>query len=131
VETVVPPVETAAVSVPPPTAEQPGESSGRQFGQAPPTRTDEVQSAGAPLVRELKVGWNRLDVTGQATMMAEVLPANDSCVLAAYAWDLGNRVWRRYLPGVDVLGVNTLTEVGPNQTVWILATHRAVLRLPA
>jgi len=123
-ETVVPAVET-------PTAEPPGESSGRQFGQAPPTRTDEVQSAEAPLVRELEVGWNRLEVTGQARTVAEVLPVNDSYLLAVYAWDEGNRVWRRYLPGVDVLGVNTLTEVGPNQTVWILATRRAVLRLPA
>jgi len=123
-ETVVPAVET-------PTAEPPGESSGRQFGQAPPTRTDEVQSAEAPLVRELEVGWNRLEVTGQARTVTEVLPANDSYVLAIYGWDQGNRAWRRYLPGVNVLGVNTLTEVGPNQMLWILATHRAVLRLPA
>ena len=131
VETAAPPVETPTADVPPPTAEPPGESSGRQFGQAPPTRTDEVQSAEALLVRELDVGWNRLEVTGQARAVTEVLPANDSYVLAIYGWDQGNRAWRRYLPGVNVLGVNTLTEVGPNQMLWILATHRAVLRLPA
>jgi uncharacterized protein YkwD len=130
-ETVAPPVETPTTDAPPPTAEPPGESAGRQFGQAPPTRTDEVQSAEALLVRELEVGWNRLEVTGQATTLAEVLPVNDGSLLAVYAWDQGNRVWRRYLPGVDVLGVNTLTEVGPNQMLWILATHRTVLRLPA
>ncbi len=130
-ETVVPPVETPTTDAPPPTAGPPGESAGRQFGQAPPTRTDEVQSAEALLVRELEVGWNRLEVTGQATTLAEALPVNDSYLLAVYAWDQGSRVWRRYLPGVDVLGVNTLREVGPNQMLWILATHRTVLRLPA
>ena len=130
-ETVVPPVETPTADVPPPTAEPPGESSGRQFGQAPPTRTDDVQSAEALLVRELEVGWNRLEVTGQARTVTEVLPLNDGYLLAVYAWDQGNRVWRRYLPGMDVLGVNTLTEVGANETVWVLVTRRAVLRLPA
>jgi hypothetical protein len=59
------------------------------------------------------------------------LPLNDSYVLAVYAWDQGNRVWRRYLPGVGVLGVNTLTEVSANEIIWVLATRRAVLRLPA
>ncbi len=131
VETVVPPAQTPTADVPPPTAEPSGESSVRQFGQAPPTRSDEIQSAGAPLVRELDVGWNRLEVTGQARTLSGALPLNGGYLLAVYAWDQSNRVWRRYLPGVDVLGVNTLTEVGANETVWVLTTRRAVLRLPA
>jgi len=132
-ETVVPPVETPTAEVPPTTAETPGEGPGRQFGQAPPTRTDEVQSAETPLLRELEVGWNRLEVTGQARAVTEVLPVNDSdsYLLAVYSWDKVNRVWRRYLPRVDVLGVNTLTEVGADETVWVLTTRRVVLRLPA
>jgi hypothetical protein len=128
---VVPPVETPTADVSPPTVEPSGESSGRQFGQAPPTRSDEIQSASAALVRELEVGWNRLEATGQARTLSAALPLSDGYLLAVYAWDQGNRVWRRYLPGVDVLGVNTLTEVGANETVWVLATRRAVLRLPA
>jgi hypothetical protein len=131
VETVVPSVETPTADVPPPTAETSGGSSGRQFGQAPPTRSDEIQSASTALVRELEVGWNRLEVTGQARTLSAALPLNDSYVLAVYAWDQGNRVWRRYLPGVGVLGVNTLTEVSANEIIWVLATRRAVLRLPA
>ena len=54
--TVVPPVQTVTADVPPPTAEPSGETSGQQFGQAPPTRTEEVRSAGGSLVRELEVG---------------------------------------------------------------------------
>ena len=137
-ETVVPPVETPTADVPPPTAdvppptaEPPGDSSGRQFGQAPPTRTDDVQSAQAPLIQELQVGWNRLEVAGQARRVTEVLPVADGYLLAVYAWDQTSRAWRRYLPGVGVLGVNTLTEVGANETVWILAMRHVVVTLSA
>jgi uncharacterized protein YkwD len=131
VETAVPLVQTPTADVPPPTAETSRGSSGRQFGQAPPTRSDEIRSTEASAVRELEVGWNRLEATGQARTLSAVLPVNDSYLLAVYAWDQGNRVWRRYLPGVDILGVNTLTEVGADETVWVLTTRRAVLRLPA
>jgi uncharacterized protein YkwD len=129
--TVAPPVQTVTADIPPPTAEPSGESSGQQFGQAPPTRTDEVRSVETSLVRELEVGWNRMEVVGEARGLTEVFPVNDGYVLAIYAWDQGHRVWQRYLPGFDIPGVNTLAEVGPNQTVWILTTRREVLRLPA
>jgi uncharacterized protein YkwD len=129
--TVAPPVQTVTTDVPPPAAEPSGENSGQQFGQAPPTRTDELPSAETFLVRQLEVGWNRTEVSGAVRGLTEVFPLNDGYLLAVYAWDQGNRVWQRYLPGVDIPGVNTLTEVGANQTVWILTTHRAVLRLPA
>jgi len=131
-ETVAPPtpIETPIVDVLPPTAEPPGQSSGRQFGQAPPTGGDAVRSADAPLVRELEVGWNRLEVVGQAGKVTEVLPVNDGCLLAIYAWDQGSRVWRRYLPGVGIPGVNTLTEMDANQTLWILAMRPVVVTLP-
>jgi uncharacterized protein YkwD len=129
VATVVPPVETPAPDVPAQTAETPVDGSGRQFGQAPPTRTDEVQSAGAPLVQELEVGWNRLEVAGEARTISEALPVAGGDLLAVYAWDQGSRSWRRYLPGFGVLGVNTLTEVGANQTVWVLAMRHVVVTL--
>jgi len=127
--TVAPPVQTVTTDGPPPAAEPSGES--LLFGQAPPIRTDEVRSAEASLVWELKVGWNRMEVSGEARGLAELLPVNDGYLLAVYSWDQGSGVWHRYLPGVGIPGVNTLTEVGANQTVWILTTHRAVLRLPA
>ena len=128
--TVVPPVQTATADVPPPAAEPSGESPSLQFGQAPPTRTDTAPSAQTFLVRELEVGWNRMPVSGETRSLTEVLPVNDGYLTAVYAWDQGNRAWRRYLPGVDIPGVNTLTQVGADQTVWILTTQRAVLRLP-
>ena len=130
VTTVAPPVQTVTADVPPPAAESPADSAGRQFGQAPPTRSDELPSAETPLVRELEVGWNRMEVSGEARGLAEVFPVNDGYLLAVYAWDQGSRGWQRYLPGVDIPGVNTLTEVGANQTVWILTARPAVLRLP-
>jgi hypothetical protein len=129
VATVVPPVETPATDVPVRTAETPADGSGRQFGQAPPTRTDEVQSAEARVVRELEIGWNRLAVVGEARRITETLPVADGDLLAVYSWDQSSRSWRRYLPGLAVLGVNTLTEVGANQTVWILATRHVVVTL--
>jgi hypothetical protein len=125
------PTEAPPQPVPPPTAVPPGDSSGSQFGQAPPTRTDEIQSAEAPLIRELEVGWNRLEVAGQARRVTEVLPVADGYLLAVYAWDQTSRAWRRYLPGVGVLGVNTLTELGANETVWILAMRHVVVTLSA
>jgi len=130
-----PPAETAppppTATAPPPPAATPAQSSGRQFGQAPPTGTDEARTAEAPLAQELKSGWNQLEVGRQASEVTELLPVNDGYLLAVYAWDQGSGVWRRYLPGVDIPGVNTLTRVDADQVVWILATRRMVLRLPA
>jgi len=128
---VAPPVETPTAEAPPPTAEPPGDGAGRQFGQAPPTGTNVVQPAEVRLVRELVVGWNRLEVTGQARRVTEVLPVADGYVSAVYAWDQDSLSWRRYLPGVGGLGVNTLTEVGANQTVWILAMRPVIVTLSA
>jgi uncharacterized protein YkwD len=130
-ETVVPPVDTPIADVPPPTAEPPEESSGREFGQAPPTGADEIHSIQSFLVRELKSGWNRLEVGEQAGKVTELLPVNDGSLLAVYAWDQGSRVWRRYMPGVDIPGLNTLTQMSAGQMVWVLATRQTVLRLPA
>jgi len=129
--TVAPPVQTATADVPPPAPEPSGESPALQFGQAPPTRSDELPSAETSLVQELEVGWNRMEVSGEARGLTEVLPVNDGYLLAVYAWDQGSRVWLRYLPGIDIPGVNTLTEVGADQTVWVLTARHAVLRLPA
>jgi len=130
-QTVAPPIETPTAAAPTPAGEPPGESSGRQLGQAPPTRTDEVRAAEGTLVRELKSGWNRVKVGGKAAGVTQLLPADAGYLLAVYAWDEGSGAWRRYLPGVGVPGLNTLTEVDPNQTVWILATRPVVLKLPA
>jgi uncharacterized protein YkwD len=138
-ETAAPPTETppepTEVAPPPPVetpiAESPEQSSGLQFGQAPPIRGDEGRSANVLLVQELEVGWNRLEVAGQARKVADVLPVDDGCLLAIYAWDQDNGVWRRYLPGVGIPGVNTLTEMGANQTVWILAMRPVVVTLSA
>lgn len=118
---------TADVS--PPAAAPPPQGSGRQFGEAPPTGSDETRAADAPPVWELEVGWNRLEMAGQARRVAEVLPVDDGCLLAVYAWDRGAGVWRRYLPGVGIPEVNTLAEVGAGQTVWILAARPVVLKL--
>jgi hypothetical protein len=117
-----PPTET----VPPAATE-----TGRQFGLAPPIRTDEIDAADTTRVRELEVGWNRLEMAGQARRVAEVLPVDDGRLLAIYAWDQGSGVWRRYLPRVGIPRVNTLTEVRAGQTVWILAGRPVVLTLPA
>jgi hypothetical protein len=127
---VPPPAETSIADIPL-SAAPAGANPGRQFGQAPPTRTDEVHVAEAPIVRELTFGWNRLEVGSQAGKVTELLPVDDGSLLAVYAWNQGGRTWRRYLPGVDIPGVNTLTEVGAGQTVWVLAIRGAVLRLPA
>jgi hypothetical protein len=83
------------------------------------------------VVRQLDIGWNLLEVTGQARKVTEALPVADGDLLAVYSWDPIGRSWRRYLPQVGVLGVNTLTEVGANQTVWVLAVRRVVVTLSA
>jgi uncharacterized protein YkwD len=125
-ETPLPPTETPPAET---VSLQPTET-GRQFGLAPPTRADEIPTTDTTQVRELEVGWNRLNVTGQARRVAEVLPVNDGRLLAMYAWDQGSRAWRRYLPGVGIPGVNTLTEMRAGQTVWILAGRPVMLTLP-
>jgi uncharacterized protein YkwD len=144
-ETVVLPVDTPTADVAPPTVEVPaptkevptptaeasGEASGRQFGQAPPIRSDDIQPAETRVVRELDAGWNLLEVTGKAREVTEVLPVADGDLLAVYAWDQTTQSWRRYLPKVGDLGVNTLTEVGANQAVWVLAVRHVVVTLSA
>jgi uncharacterized protein YkwD len=131
-----PPTETPAMApteTAPPTETVPpaATETGRQFGLAPPIRTDEIDAADTTRVRELEVGWNRLEMAGQARRVAEVLPVDDGRLLAIYAWDQGSGVWRRYLPRVGIPRVNTLTEVRAGQTVWILAGRPVVLTLPA
>jgi hypothetical protein len=69
-------------------------------------------------------------VGGQAGQVTELLPVHDGSVLAVYVWEQGSRVWRRYVPGVDMPGLNTLTEMRSGQVVWVLATRQTVLRLP-
>ncbi len=132
-ETPAPPLPTqtpSPVATVPLTVEPSEQTLGLQFGQAPPIRTDGLHAANAPQVWQLGVGWNQVQVSGQARSVAEVLPARDGRLLAVYAWDQGRGVWRRYLPGVDIPGVNTLTQVGAGQTVWILAARPVVLTLP-
>jgi hypothetical protein len=128
----VPPSPTEAVPPSPTETVPPSPTeTGRQFGLAPPIRTDQIDAADTTRVRELEVGWNRLEMAGQARRVAEVLPVDDGRLLAIYAWDQGSGVWRRYLPRVGIPGVNTLTEVRAGQTVWILAARPVALTLPA
>ncbi len=121
----------ASTAQTPAATEPPAEGTARQFGQAPPTRGNDIQAAETRVVRQLNIGWNLLEVTGQARKVTEALPVADGDLLAVYSWDPTSRSWRRYLPQVGVLGVNTLTEVGANQTVWVLAVRRVVVTLSA
>jgi hypothetical protein len=55
---------------------------------------------------------------------------NNGKLEAIYAWEAGSRSWRRYLPGVNIPGLNTLTRLPGGQTVWILAGEDFSLILP-
>ncbi|MGQ9573648.1 MAG: hypothetical protein ACUVV3_10800 [Dehalococcoidia bacterium] len=50
--------------------------------------------------------------------------------MAVYAWDADKGAWRRYLPDIDIPGLNTLIEVAEEQTIWILASERLSVTLP-
>jgi len=106
---------------------------GTNLGLAPPTRDEPPggQSRSTGTTRELVPGWNRIESAGGGRL-AEALPVDDGKLMAVYAWDpeRGGR-WRRYLAGVNIPGLNTLTELTGGQTVWILATQRVVVTLPA
>ena len=107
---------------------------GANLGLAPPTRDESVgsQSRSTGTTRELVPGWNRIEHPGWSMRLAEALPVDDGKLMAIYAWDPdGGGRWRRYLPGVNIPGLNTLTELAGDQTVWILATQKLEVTLPA
>jgi hypothetical protein len=62
--------------------------------------------------------------------LTEVLSVGNGKLRAIYAWDATKETWRRYLPGIDIPGLNTLTELTDQQTIWILASERFLLTLP-
>jgi hypothetical protein len=106
---------------------------GADLGLAPPTLDSEPAPdtfAAAPMVRELVAGWNQFQCPFSSVRLTEVLPADSSKLTAIYAWDANRRTWQRYLPRVDIPGLNTLTELTDQQIVWILANERFSLTLP-
>ena len=107
---------------------------GADLGLAPPTRDSEPASdtsGTAPMVRELVAGWNQVQGPTGSMRLSEVLPVNNGKLRAIYAWDANWGTWRRYLPGIDIRGLNTLTQLTSQQTIWILASERFLLTLPA
>jgi uncharacterized protein YkwD len=107
---------------------------GADFGLAPPTRhgnsVDDTLEP-APAVRELALGWNEFQWRSGSVRLTQILPVDNGKLVAIYAWDVDSGAWRRYLPGIDVRGLNTLTELTGHQDVWILAREGFVLTLPA
>jgi uncharacterized protein YkwD len=106
---------------------------GADLGLAPPARGSEPAndtSEAAPMVRELAPGWNQVQGPPGSMRLTEVLPVDSGKVMAIYAWDDDRGTWRRYLPGVDIPGLNTLTELTDQQAIWILARERFLLTLP-
>jgi uncharacterized protein YkwD len=107
---------------------------GADLGLAPPTRDSEPASdtsGTAPMVRELVAGWNQVQGPTGSMRLSEVLPVDNGKLRAIYAWDANWGTWRRYLPGIDIRGLNTLTQLTSQQTIWILASERFLLTLPA
>jgi hypothetical protein len=82
------------------------------------------------MVRELAPGWNQFRCPSGSVLLTEVLPVDNAKLMAIYAWDAGRGTWRRYLPGVDIPRLNTLTELTDQQAIWILASGRFLLTLP-
>jgi uncharacterized protein YkwD len=110
-----------------------GPPPGADLGLAPPTRdTGAVDgtSEPAPVVRELAPGWNQFQCPPGSMRLTEVLPVGNGKLMAIYAWDGDGETWRRYLPGIDIPRLNTLTELTDQQAVWILASERFSLTLP-
>jgi hypothetical protein len=107
---------------------------GADLGLAPPTLDSEPApdtSGPAPTVRELVAGWNQVQCPTGSIRLREVLPVDNGKLTAIYAWDANKGTWRRYLPGIDIPGLNTLTELTDQQTIWVLASERFLLTLPA
>jgi uncharacterized protein YkwD len=139
------PVPTSEVSPPlvdepqPPEAEPTQEVDlssvpGADLGLAPPTRDSEPveeTSEPAPTVRELAPGWNQFQCPPGSLRLTEVLPVDDGKLMAIYAWEPDAGTWRRYLPGIDIPRLNTLTRLTGEETIWILASERFSLTLPA
>jgi uncharacterized protein YkwD len=106
---------------------------GADLGFAPPTRDSESvddKFESAPMVRELAPGWNQFQCPPGSTRLTEVLPVDNGKLMAIYAWDEDKGTWRRYLRGIDIPGLNTLTELRDQQPIWILASGRFLLTLP-
>jgi len=106
---------------------------GADLGLAPPTGDSEPAPdtfGPAPMVRELAPGWNQFQCPPGSMRLTEVLPVDSGKLTAIYAWDADRGTWQRYLPGIDIPGLNTLTELADQQTVWILARERFLLTLP-
>jgi len=82
------------------------------------------------MVRELASGWNQFQCPPGSMRLTEVLPVDNGKLMAIYAWDDDRGTWRRYLRGIDIPGLNTLTELTDQQTIWILASGRFLLTLP-
>ena len=107
---------------------------GADLGLAPPTLDSELApdtSGAAPTVRELVAGWNQVQCPTGSIRLREVLPVDNGKLTAIYAWDANKGTWRRYLPGIDIPGLNTLTDLTDQQTIWVLASERFLLTLPA
>jgi uncharacterized protein YkwD len=132
-----PPAPTQTLEPPPTTPEPtltPAPSPpGADLGLAPPTRDSESVPdtfGPAPMVRELVAGWNQFQCPPGSMRLRDVLPVDNGKLTAIYAWDANSGTWRRYLPGIDIPGLNTLTELTAQQTIWILASERFLLTLP-
>lgn len=82
------------------------------------------------MVRELAPGWNQFRCPPGSMRLTEVLPVDNGKLTAIYAWDEGRGIWRRYLAGIDIPGLNSLTELTDQQAIWILATEGFSLTLP-
>ena len=63
--------------------------------------------------------------------IAEALPVENGKLRAIYSWDGEEGRWRRYLPGISIAELNTLRELPVDQTVWVLASKRFQMTLPA
>lgn len=63
--------------------------------------------------------------------IAEALPVESGKVRAIYAWDAEHGRWRRCLPAITIPELNTLHELPVDQMVWVLASKRFQLTLPA
>jgi hypothetical protein len=133
-------VSPPPVSEPPPPEPEPTlevelpSPSGADLGLAPPTRDGESVDntfGPAPVVRELAPGWNQFRCSSGSVRLTEVLPVDSGKFSAIYALDEGRGVWRRYLPGVDIPGLNSLTELTEQQAIWVLASEGFSLTLPA